>query len=72
MNQSRIFLSTPDVGEVKEKRAQDAIKSGWVAPIGPGIEQFEQTIAFLAVPTFARNESFGTAALNLGLVAPGV
>ena len=72
MDQSRIFLSPPDVGGVEEKRAQDAIRSGWVAPIGPDLEEFERTVASLAERNFAVAVSSGTAALHLGLLALGV
>jgi len=72
MDQSRIFLSPPDVGVVEEKRAQDAIRSGWVAPIGPDLEEFERTVASLAERNFAVAVSSGTAALHLGLLALGV
>ena len=72
MDKSRIFLSPPDVGEVEEKRAQDAIRSGWVAPIGPDLEEFEKTVGSLAEREFAVALSSGTAALHLGLLALGV
>ena len=72
MNQSRIFLSPPDVGEDEERRLKDAIRSGWVAPIGPDLEEFEKTVALLAERKFAVAVSSGTAALHLGLLALGV
>ena len=72
MDQSRIFLSPPDVGEIEEKRVRDAIRSGWVAPIGPNLEEFEKTVASLAQREFAVAVSSGTAALHLGLLALGV
>ena len=72
MDQSRIFLSPPDVGEGEERRAQEAIRSGWVAPIGPDLEEFERTVASLAAREFAVAVSSGTAALHLGLLALGV
>ena len=72
MDQSRIFLSPPDVGEGEERRAQEAIRSGWVAPIGPDLEEFERTVASLAEREFAVAVSSGTAALHLGLLALGV
>lgn len=72
MDQSRIFLSPPDVGEDEEKRVQDAIRSGWVAPIGPDLEEFEKAVASLAEREFAVAVSSGTAALHLGLLALGV
>ena len=72
MDQSRIFLSPPDAGKDEEKRVQGAIRSGWVAPIGPDLEEFERTIASLAEREFAVAVSSGTAALHLGLLALGV
>lgn len=72
MEQARIYLSPPDVGEEEEKRALRAIRSGWVAPIGPDLETFETVIADLAGREFAVAVSSGTAALHLGLLALGV
>ena len=60
------------MGEDEEKRAQNAIRSGWVAPIGPDLEEFEETVALLAERNFAVAVSSGTAALHLGLLALGV
>lgn len=72
MNESRIFLSPPDIGEAEERRAIGAVRSGWVAPIGPDLEKFEEAIAALAEREFAVAVSSGTAALHLGLLALGV
>ena len=72
MDLVRIFLSPPDVGEVEQKRAHESIESGWVAPIGPHLEEFERTVAKLAERRFAVAVSSGTAALHLGLLALGV
>lgn len=72
MGNPRIFLSPPDVGEAEEQRARDAIRSGWVAPIGPDLEEFEEALASLSERKFAIGVSSGTAALQLGLLALGV
>ena len=72
MHQSRIFLSPSDVGEAEEKRAQAAIKSGWAAPMGPDLDEFEKAVASVAERKFAVAVSSGTAALHLGLLALGV
>ena len=72
MGQSRIFLSPPDVGDDEVRGVQDAIRSGWVAPVGPDLEEFEKTVASLAGREFAVAVSSGTAALHLGLLALGV
>ena len=72
MHSPRIFLSPPDVGEVEEARVLAAIRSGWVAPVGPNLIEFENTLAVSAQRKFAVAVSSGTAALHLGLLALGV
>lgn len=72
MNQTRIFLSPPHVGDVEEKRVGGAIRSGWVAPVGPELDKFEQMVAELAHRDFAVALSSGTSALHLGLLSLGV
>ena len=41
----RIYLSPPDVGELEEQYLLRAIRSGWVAPLGPDVDAFEATLA---------------------------
>ena len=69
---NRIYLSAPDVGVEEEKAAIRAIRSGWVAPIGPEIDGFEADVSALVGSPFAVALSSGTAALHLGLKAIGV
>jgi dTDP-4-amino-4,6-dideoxygalactose transaminase len=68
----RIFLSSPDVGELEEAYLVEALRSGWVAPAGPAVDAFEQEIASRTGVTHAVAVSSGTAALHLALVALGV
>ena len=35
---TRIYLSSPDIGELEEGYVLDAIRSGWVAPLGPHVD----------------------------------
>lgn len=72
MDLPRIFLSPPDVGEVEESKALASIRSGWVAPVGPDLLEFESSLADFAQRRFAVAVSSGTAALHLGLLALGV
>ena len=67
-----IYLSPPDVGALEIERVQAALKSGWVAPIGPDLEAFEREVATLCGRSFGVGLSSGTAALHLGLLALGV
>lgn len=72
MSNERIFLSKPDVGEIEEKALLRAIRSGWAAPAGPEIDEFEKEIAGRLGVTSAVALTSGTAALHLGLLTLGV
>jgi dTDP-4-amino-4,6-dideoxygalactose transaminase len=69
---TRIFLSAPDVGELESKYVAEAIASGWVAPAGPDLNEFESEVARRVTVTHAVALSSGTAGLHLGLLALGV
>ena len=68
---SRIHLSRADVTEVEEHYILDAIRSGWVAPLGPHVDAFEAEIATRANVSHALALASGTAALHLGLLELG-
>ena len=64
-------MSLADITEIEENAVLDAMRSGWVAPLGPNVDRFEAELA-------ARNDrahcvvlSSGTAALHLGLLCLG-
>ena len=40
-----IYLSPPDVTDYEEAFVVSAIRSGWVAPVGPEIDAFEREVA---------------------------
>lgn len=67
-----IHLSTPDVGQAEEDAVVRALRSGWVAPLGPELVLFEQELAVLAERQHALAVSSGTAALHLALLCSGV
>jgi len=68
---SRIFLSKADVTEVEEEYILDAVRSGWVAPLGPAVDAFEAEMAARAGVSHALALASGTAALHLGLLGLG-
>lgn len=68
----RIYMSSPDVGDLEEEYVVSAIRSGWIAPLGPDVDAFEQEIAQRVGVDFAVALSSGTAALHLGLLGLGV
>lgn len=72
MQNERIFLSKPDVGEAEENALLKAIRSGWAAPAGPEIDAFEQEMADRVGVSSAVALTSGTAALHLGLLTLGV
>ena len=69
---NRIFLSAPDIGDLEAKYVAEAIASGWVAPAGPDLDEFESELARRVGATHAVGLSSGTAGLHLGLLALGV
>lgn len=72
MSNERIFLSSPDVTQLEEEALVRAIRSGWIAPLGPEVDAFEQELAEYCGRKYVVALSSGTAALHLGLLALGV
>jgi len=68
----RIFMSSPDVGDLEEQYVVAAMRSGWIAPLGPDVDAFEQEMATRLGVAQAVALSSGTAALHLGLLGIGV
>ena len=70
-SEERIFLSSPDVGELEEEYVMRAMRGGWIAPLGPEVDAFEAEMASRIGVDHAVALSSGTAALHLGLIALG-
>ncbi|GAA4685175.1 DegT/DnrJ/EryC1/StrS family aminotransferase [Phytohabitans rumicis] len=68
----RIYLSPPDVGELEEAHVLAAMRSGWVAPVGPDVDAFEIEVARRVGVDHAVAVNSGTAALHLALLALGI
>lgn len=71
-----IYLSPPDTGEREQDYVREAMASGWVAPVGPHLKQFEESISrYMGGGYHCLAVNSGTAALHLGLlllqVGPG-
>jgi dTDP-4-amino-4,6-dideoxygalactose transaminase len=60
------------VGQAEEDSVSAALRSGWVAPVGPDLDAFEADIAALTGRKYVVALSSGTAALHLALKAVGV
>lgn len=68
----RIYMSSPDVGQLEEEALVRALRSGWVAPLGPEVDAFEREVAERVGVAHGVALSSGTAALHLGLLTLGV
>jgi dTDP-4-amino-4,6-dideoxygalactose transaminase len=70
-----IHLSAPQVTEDDIEAVVQAMRSGWIAPVGPELEKFESEIAGFCGTEYAVATTSGTAALHLALrylqVQPG-
>lgn len=67
----RIYLSKADVTDLEERYVLDALRSGWIAPLGPHVDLFEREIVTRVGVQHALALSSGTAALHLGLLHMG-
>lgn len=72
MSKERIHLSSPDVTQLEEDALVRAIRSGWIAPLGPEVDAFEEELADYCGRDYAVALSSGTAAIHLGLLTMGV
>ncbi|XKG80627.1 aminotransferase class I/II-fold pyridoxal phosphate-dependent enzyme [Microbacterium aerolatum] len=68
----RIYMSSPDVGQLEEEAVVAAMRSGWIAPLGPDVDAFERELAARIGVAHGVALSSGTAALHLGLLTLGV
>ena len=68
---SRIHLSKADVTSLEEEYVLDAMRSGWIAPVGPHVDAFEVEMAERIGVHGALAVTSGTAALHLGLLGLG-
>ncbi|MEU7610178.1 aminotransferase class I/II-fold pyridoxal phosphate-dependent enzyme [Micromonospora sp. NPDC049204] len=67
-----VYLSPPDIGPLEESYLIAALRSGWVAPVGPDLQAFEQDVAARVGAVGAVAVNSGTAALHLALLGVGV
>lgn len=68
----RIYMSSPDVGELEQQYVLAAMAGGWIAPLGPDVDAFEAEVAERVGVEHGVALSSGTAALHVALVAWGV
>ncbi len=65
----KIWLSSPHMSGYEQKFIDEALKSNWVAPLGPNVEGFENDLEkYLGNNSFVAALSSGTAAIHLALI----
>lgn len=70
---SKIWLSSPHMGENEFMNIQEAFETNWIAPLGPHVNGLEKSIAnYLGEQVHVAALSSGTAALHLALIILGV
>ena len=70
---SKIWLSSPHMGEREIDFVKEAFATNWIAPLGPHVDGFESDLqAFLGNNVGVAALSSGTAALHLALIILGV
>ena len=73
MNNSKIWLSSPHMGNSEQKFVKEAFDTNWVAPLGPNVNGLEQDLEhYLGNEAHVGALSSGTAAIHLGLILLGV
>lgn len=68
----RVYLSPPDVSQADREAVGRAFDGGWIAPLGPEVDAFEEELAVATGRAHAVALSSGTAALHLALSIAGV
>ena len=69
----KIYLSSPHMGGTENKYVQEAFDTNWIAPLGPNVNGFENSLEnYLEKNCYVATLSSGTAALHLALILLGV
>jgi dTDP-4-amino-4,6-dideoxygalactose transaminase len=69
---SKIWLSSPHISTSELQYVNEAFATNWIAPLGPHVNAFEQTLQFETQTKHVAALSSGTSALHLALILLGV
>jgi len=72
MANSKIWLSSPHMGDNEFAYVNEAFNTNWIAPIGPHLNRFEEKLSDISNGFSVAALSSGTAAIHLALVLLGV
>ncbi len=68
----KIWLSPPHMGGEERKYINEAFESNWIAPLGPNVDAFENSLCRFTGIKHAAALSSGTAAIHLALILLGI
>jgi dTDP-4-amino-4,6-dideoxygalactose transaminase len=68
----RIYLSPPHMDGTELDYVHRAFETNWIAPLGPNVDAFEESVAGYCSTRFAVALNSGTAAIHLALITLGV
>jgi len=69
---SKIWLSSPHIGNSELEFVNDAFITNWIAPLGPHVSAFEKGLQKITNAKHAAALSSGTSAIHLALILLGV
>jgi dTDP-4-amino-4,6-dideoxygalactose transaminase len=69
---SKIWLSSPHMGNNELNYVKEAFASNWISPLGPNVDAFELKLQETTQTIHAAALSSGTAAIHLALIILGV
>jgi dTDP-4-amino-4,6-dideoxygalactose transaminase len=72
MNNPKIWLSSPHIGNNELRYVNEAFESNWIAPLGPHVNAFEVGLQIQTKSNHAAALSSGTSAIHLALILLGV
>ncbi|MEY4459723.1 MAG: hypothetical protein RIT38_953 [Bacteroidota bacterium] len=68
MTKSKIWLSSPHIGNNELRYVNEAFESNWIAPLGPHVNAFEYGLQVQTHTNHAAALSSGTSAIHLALI----
>ncbi len=72
MHKTKIWLSSPHIGNIEIKYVHEAFVTNWIAPLGPHVNAFEQALQVQTKSSHAAALSSGTSAIHLALILLGI
>jgi dTDP-4-amino-4,6-dideoxygalactose transaminase len=72
MANSKVWLSSPHIGNNELGYVNEAFATNWIAPLGPHVNAFEEGLQNLTQTKHAAALSSGTSAIHLALILLGV